>query len=231
MQNIEAITIDLDDTLWDIDPVIERAERILWRWLASNYPRISSIYDQNKILNLRLEIVKDHPDKEFDYRFMRKLILRKIFRDADYEEDLAEGAFAIFDSERNNVTLYDGAIYTLQSLSKKYTLIAVTNGNANLEKIGLRHLFDDVVTAVDVGYAKPDARIFNEAIRKAGTQADKIIHVGDNPEADIIGAANVGLKTVWMNSKSVSWPNNDIQPDLTINRITELCDLLLPEIN
>ena len=82
MQNIEAITIDLDDTLWDIDPVIERAERILWRWLASNYPRISSIYDQNKILNLRLEIVKDHPDKEFDYRFMRKLILRKIFRDA-----------------------------------------------------------------------------------------------------------------------------------------------------
>ena len=231
MQNIEAITIDLDDTLWDIDPVIERAERILWRWLASNYPRISSIYDQNKILNLRLEIVKDHPDKEFDYRFMRKLILRKIFRDADYEEDLAEGAFAIFDSERNNVTLYDGALYTLQSLSKKYTLIAVTNGNANLEKIGLRHLFDDVVTAVDVGYAKPDARIFNEAIRKAGTQADKIIHVGDNPEADIIGAANVGLKTVWMNSKSVSWPNNDIQPDLTINRITELCDLLLPEIN
>lgn len=231
MQNIEAITIDLDDTLWDIDPVIERAERILWRWLASNYPRISSIYDQNKILNLRLEIVKDHPDKEFDYRFMRKLILRKIFRDADYEEDLAEGAFAIFDSERNNVTLYDGAIYTLQSLSKKYTLIAVTNGNANLEKIGLRHLFDDVVTAVDVGYAKPDARIFNEAIRKAGTQADKIIHVGDNPEADIIGAANVGLKTVWMNSKSVSWPNDDIQPDLTINRITELCDLLLPEIN
>ena len=231
MQNIEAITIDLDDTLWDIDPVIERAERILWRWLASNYPRISSIYDQNKILNLRLEIVKDHPDKEFDYRFMRKLILRKIFRDADYEEDLAEGAFAIFDSERNNVTLYDGALYTLQSLSKKYTLIAVTNGNANLEKIGLRHLFDDVVTAVDVGYAKPDARIFNEAIKKAGTQADKIIHVGDNPEADIIGAANVGLKTVWMNSKSVSWPNDDIQPDLTINRITELCDLLLPEIN
>ena len=155
---------------------------------------------------------------------MRKLILRKIFRDADYEEDLAEGAFAIFDSERNNVTLYDGAIYTLQSLSKKYTLIAVTNGNANLEKIGLRHLFDDVVTAVDVGYAKPDARIFNEAIRKAGTQADKIIHVGDNPEADIIGAANVGLKTVWMNSKSVSWPHDDIQPDLTIHRSTELCD-------
>jgi putative hydrolase of the HAD superfamily len=231
LQNIEAITIDLDDTLWDIDPVIERAERILWRWLASNYPRISSIYDQNKILNLRLEIVKDHPDKEFDYRFMRKLILRKIFRDADYEEDLAEGAFAIFDSERNNVTLYEGALYTLQSLSKKYTLIAVTNGNANLEKIGLRHLFDDVVTAVDVGYAKPDARIFNEAIRKTGTQADKIIHVGDNPEADIIGAANVGLKTVWMNSKSVSWPNDDIQPDLTINRITELCDLLLPELN
>jgi HAD superfamily hydrolase (TIGR01509 family) len=231
LQNIEALTIDLDDTLWDIDPVIERAERILWRWLASNYPRISSIYDQEKILNLRLEIVKDYPDKEFDYRFMRKLILRKIFRAADYEEDLSEDAFAVFDTERNNVKLYDGAPNTLQSLSDKYTLIAVTNGNADLEKIGLRHLFDGVVTAVEVGYAKPNIRIFNEAIRKSGTEADKIIHIGDNPEADIVGAANAGLTTVWMNSKSLLWPDEYIQPDITINKITELCDLLLPEIN
>ena len=103
MQNIQAITIDLDDTLWDIDPVIHRAETILWRWLASNYPRISSIYDPEKILNLRTEIAQVYPDKAFDYRFMRKLILRKIFRDADYEENLAEDAFAVFDKERNNV--------------------------------------------------------------------------------------------------------------------------------
>ena len=231
MQNIQAITIDLDDTLWDIDPVIHRAETILWRWLASNYPRISSIYDPEKILNLRSEIAQEYPDKAFDYRFMRKLILRKIFRDADYEENLAEDAFAVFDKERNNVELYDGVLYTLKSLTKKYTLIAITNGNADLERIGLRHLFDDVVTAVEVGYAKPDERIFNEAIRKSGAEAQRILHVGDNPEADIVGAANVGLTTVWMNSKSLVWPDQFIKPDITINKITELCDLLLPEIN
>ena len=98
-------------------------------------------------------------------------------------------------------------------------------------QIGLRHLFDDVVTAVEVGYAKPDERIFNEAIRKSGVEAKRILHVGDNPEADIVGAANVGLTTVWMNSKSLVWPDQFIEPDITINKITELCDLLLPETN
>ena len=150
MLSIKVITIDLDDTLWDIDPVIHEAEAKLWDWLSQNYPRITQIYNQQKILDLRLNVANKYPEKAFDYRFMRKLILREIFKRAGYLEEYAEEAFKVFDIARNNVKLYDGAQETLELLGKHFKLIAITNGNADLNKIGLRHLFYDVVTAVDV---------------------------------------------------------------------------------
>tara|TARA_B100001059_G_C17826467_1_gene581715 strand:- start:1900 stop:2595 length:696 start_codon:yes stop_codon:yes gene_type:complete len=229
--NIKVITIDLDDTLWDIDPVIHEAEAKLWDWLSQNYPRITQIYNQQKILDLRLNVANKYPEKAFDYRFMRKLILREIFKRAGYLEEYAEEAFKVFDIARNNVKLYDGAQETLELLGKHFKLIAITNGNADLNKIGLRHLFYDVVTAVDVGFAKPDKRIFQEAIKKSKVNTEEIIHVGDNPEADILGAANVGLGTVWMNSQQLEWPKKYQKPDMTIVNISELCNLLIPKIN
>ena len=137
----------------------------------------------------------------------------------------------MFDIARNNVKLYDGAQETLELLSADYKLIAITNGNADLNKIGLRHLFDDVVTAVDVGFAKPDKRIFQEAIKRSKVDVHEIVHVGDNPEADIVGAASAGLVTVWMNSQQIEWPEKYQKPDKTIMSISELCGLLIPRIN
>ena len=231
MLNIKAITIDLDDTLWDIEPVIQAAEAELWDWLSLNYPRIAKIYNQQEIVNLRADVANKHPEKAFDYRFMRRLILREIFKRADYPEEYAEDAFTVFDIARNTVKLYDGAQETLELLSADYKLIAITNGNADLNKIGLRHLFDDVVTAVDVGFAKPDKRIFQEAIKRSKVDVHEIVHVGDNPEADIVGAASAGLVTVWMNSQQIKWPEKYQKPDKTIMSISELCGLLIPRIN
>ncbi len=231
MLNIKAITIDLDDTLWDIEPVIQAAEAELWDWLSLNYPRIAKIYNQQEIVNLRADVANKYPEKAFDYRFMRRLILREIFIRADYPEEHAEDAFTVFDIARNNVKLYDGAQEALEILSADYKLIAITNGNADLNKIGLRHLFDDVVTAVDVGFAKPDKRIFQEAIKRSKVDVHEIVHVGDNPEADIVGAASAGLVTVWMNSQQIEWPEKYQKPDKTIMSISELCGLLIPRIN
>ena len=55
--------------------------------------------------------------------------------------------------------------------------------------------------------------------------------IGDNLEADILGAANVGLGTVWMNSQQLEWPKKYQKPDMTIVNISELCNLLIPKIN
>ncbi|HJL92318.1 MAG TPA: HAD family hydrolase [Woeseiaceae bacterium] len=228
MQEIQAITLDLDDTLWDIHPVIDDAERKLWDWLGAHYPNILDCFDREMVINLRKDVNQRYPNKSHDYRFIRRLVLKKLFSSSGYEEKFAEDAFHFFDMHRNKVKLYDGVLRTLDTLAERVKVIAVTNGNANLEMIGIDHLFHDAVYAADAGYPKPDIRIFDEAIRRSGVGTESILHVGDHPENDIVGAANAGLKTVWMNPKLQEWPDYLNKPDITISRISELCDLLLP---
>ena len=228
LQEIQAITLDLDDTLWDIHPVIDDAERKLWDWLGAHYPNILDCFDREMVINLRKDVNQRYPNKSHDYRFIRRLVLKKLFSSSGYEEKFAEDAFHFFDTHRNKVKLYDGVLRTLDTLAERVKVIAVTNGNANLEMIGIDHLFHDAVYAADAGYPKPDIRIFDEAIRRSGVGTESILHVGDHPENDIVGAANAGLKTVWMNPKLQEWPDYLNKPDITISRISELCDLLLP---
>lgn len=227
MNRNQAITIDLDDTLWDCHPVILEAESKLWEWLETNYPKILDNYTQKMVSDLRKKVVKDYPKKSHDYKFLRKYVLRTIFLNSGYDQKFSEDAFDFFDMHRNNVILFDGAIETLELLSTKFRLIALTNGNADLVKIGISHLFFDVIHAADFGYAKPDIKIFNEAIRRSGVNKKDIFHVGDHPVNDIVGAQKAGLQTIWMNPAGISWPGNSDEPDYTIQKITSLKDILM----
>ncbi|MBT8077368.1 MAG: HAD family hydrolase [Gammaproteobacteria bacterium] len=222
MRQIRAITLDLDDTLWEIGPVIRRAESRLWEWLNYHYPRIGERWNSESLLGLRRELSARHADLAHDLRFMRKQVLRHIAVDAGYAEDLVEPAFAVFDKARNEVQFFPDVLPALEALARQFSIIAVTNGNANLDAIGLRHLFRDVVTAVDVGAAKPAAAIFDEAVRRAGVAPHEALHVGDHPELDVDGARNAGLRTAWMNRNGYDWPGHLPEPDLTVSTVTEL---------
>ena len=164
MKTIRVITLDLDDTLWDIAPVIELAEKRLWAWFEENYPLIPKFFSPDKIFILRSKIVKEFPDKSHDFRFIRKVVLSRIAAKLNYDADFIEKAFSVFDQARNEVNLYPDVLPALQKLCKHFTIIAVTNGNANLDDIGIKHFFKCVVTAVDVGVPKPEKPIFEEAI-------------------------------------------------------------------
>lgn len=76
-------------------------------------------------------------------------------------------------------------------------LLVVSNWDGLLpqviEKIGLADYFDDVVVSALVGASKPDARIFEEALRRAGSEPEQVVHVGDEPLADGRGAEALGI--------------------------------------
>jgi putative hydrolase of the HAD superfamily len=227
LHRIRAITIDLDNTLWEIDPVIHRAEAALWSWLSENYPRIPESFSQGDVAVLREVIVEKYwKHKSHDYRFLRKKVLEMLARETGYSADLVEPAFRIFDEARNDVELYPDVLPDLEFLFARFTVIAVTNGNANLQTIGIRHLFHDVVTAADVGAAKPARHIFEVAIRKTGVSPGEILHVGDHPETDIHGGRQAGLRTAWVNRVNAEWPEHLAEPELTVTTITELRELL-----
>ena len=230
MHRIRAITLDLDDTLWPIGPVITRAEGKLWSWLGEHFPKITEQYSPEEAYALRVEAMEKYWEKSHDFRFLRKTVLEHMARTVGYSDDLVDDAFDVFDQARNDVELFSDVLPTLETLKVHFSLIAVTNGNANLQTIGIRHLFHDVVTAADVGAAKPQLPIFIEAVNRAGVNAEETLHVGDHPEIDIVGAQNAGLRTAWMNPNGDGWPDHIVPPDAIVSTMAELLTILEPAI-
>jgi putative hydrolase of the HAD superfamily len=228
MNNIRTITLDLDDTLWAIQPVIKRAERRLYAWLKERYPRITAKFSPAAIVELRNGIAAEHPNRGHDFAFLRREVLRKLANAGDYGEGLVDDAMAVFNEVRNDVRVYPEVRPTLTVLRRSYRLLAVTNGNANLETIGISELFDDVISASVAGAAKPAREIFDVAVKAGGATADQTLHVGDHPQHDVQGALDAGLKAVWINRHGSAWPKDLQQPDRVIRDVGQLISILGP---
>jgi len=157
---------------------------------------------------------------------VRRKVLSKVSAAAGYGEAPVDGAMALFSAYRNDVEVFPEVRPALSALGEKYRVIAVTNGNANLDTIGIRDLFDDVVSASVAGAAKPDREIFDVAVRTGGAQSHETLHVGDHPEADVVGAINAGLRSVWVNRHGDDWPDHLQRPDGIVKDIGDLLALL-----
>ncbi|MDH5622320.1 MAG: HAD family hydrolase [Gammaproteobacteria bacterium] len=229
MNGIRTITIDLDDTLWEIHPVIRRAEQRLYEWLGENYPRITEMYQPEDLRELRTQVIAEFGDRAHDLTFLRHTVLGRIGVAAGYSTDFIDDAFRVFDAARNDVELFPEVVPALEVLGERFRLIAVTNGNANLETIGIRHLFHDVVTAALAGAAKPAPQVFEMAVRVGGASKNETLHIGDHPVYDVEGARAAGLRTAWVNRNEAAWPCEYPSPDLEIAHVGELPALLPAE--
>lgn len=226
MHDIRTITLDLDDTLWAIHPVIERAERKLRDWLRDNYPRTTDMFSATDILKLRENIAREYPGKSHDFTFLRRTVLERLGNASGYGDGLVDGAMTVFSALRNDVDVFPEVRPALQSLRQDYCVIAVTNGNADLNRIGIRDLFHEVISAASAGAAKPDRQIFEAAVHAGGAGAHETLHVGDHPEADVVGARDAGLKSVWVNRSGDDWPDHLQRPDAIVKDVGELLSLL-----
>ena len=226
MNSIRAITLDLDDTLWEIHPVIRRAEQRLYEWLGENFPRITEMYQPADLREVRSQVVIDFADRAHDLTFLRHTVLGRVGVAAGYGPDFIDDAFNVFDAVRNDVDIFPEVIPALEALGEQFKLIAVTNGNANLESIGIRHLFDDVVTAAMAGAAKPAAVVFDMAVMAGGASKQETLHVGDHPLYDVDGARAAGLRTAWVNRTASLWPDDYAVPEIEVTHVGELPGLL-----
>lgn len=222
MNNIRTITLDLDDTLWEIHPVIRRAEQTLYNWLGQHYPKITELHQPQDLRELRAAVVAEFADRSHDLTFLRREVLQRAAAAADYDDDFVDAAFEVFDKERNSVELFPEVLPALQALKDRYTLIALTNGNASLEKIGIDHLFHGSVSAAIAGAAKPAREIFDMAVAVGGAAAAETLHVGDHPSYDVDGARKAGLRTAWVNREASDWPDDLATPDIEVRHVGEL---------
>ena len=226
MNGIRTITVDLDDTLWEIHPVIRRAEQRLYAWLGEHYPAITEKYSREELRVLRQQVLEQHADKVHDLTFLRYTVLTEAAAAAGYTEFRVDEAFAVFDKVRNSVEMFPEARPALIALRRRYTLISVTNGNASLEKIGIDDLFDGHINAAMAGAAKPARPIFDVAVRAGGAAPHETLHVGDHPLYDVYGAREAGLRTAWVNRNGDAWPDEYEAPDIEVRHVGELAEIL-----
>lgn len=208
---IKVITFDLDNTLWDVEPALLRAEQVQQEWLVQHRPGAVEAYDHAALWEFKKSVWKRHPQLAHHVSQMRIQMLYELQLAAGYSPEQshsgAEQAFAAFLKERHKVELYEEALVVLRGLATRYTLGALTNGNADVYKTDAGEYFDFAFLAEEIGASKPAPDMFHAALQRTGVAADSVIHVGDDPEHDIAGAQEVGMHTVWINLKGKDWPD------------------------
>src|ERR1700729_2165444 len=208
------LSFDLDDTLWPVEPVILAAEAAMLAWLRQQHPQVIRGHDRESLPAM--------PERNHDMTFLRHRALSEMFAAAGHSESLADEAFEVFYAARNRVRLYDEVEGSLKRLSERYRLFAISNGNADLKRCGIAHWFEGHVTAISAGAAKPDIRIFTRLLDAARVEAGQVLHIGDDPHLDVIGATNAGMQAAWLNRGAKSWPAQLPPPPRTILSLEEI---------
>jgi putative hydrolase of the HAD superfamily len=223
---IRAITLDLDDTLWPFAPIGARIERVLDAWLREHSPRTAEIFPVETMRAVREQVFRDNPHLHHDMSQLRRMTLEHALRESDADMDLLDPAYEIFYAARNQVECYPDSLAALERIAARVPIAAVTNGNADLERIGMAHHFSFQLGAREHGAAKPDASIFHAACAQLGVAHAEVLHVGDHIEMDVIGATRAGLRSCWINREAHTWTHATLRPDLEFTDLTALADWL-----
>jgi FMN hydrolase / 5-amino-6-(5-phospho-D-ribitylamino)uracil phosphatase len=223
---VRAICFDLDNTLWDVWPVIMRAEQKMYDFLAQRYPRVVANVTIEMMRSAREQTAAAYPQMRHDFTFLRKQTLRDHAREFGYAEAMAEEAFDAFIQARNEVDLYADVLPALEQLRTRYRLFTASNGNADLAQIGIAHFFERTIAARQVGALKPDPAIFHKVIEGTDLQAHEVVYVGDDPLLDVVGARGAGMQAIWIDRQGGEWPPEIAPASYTVRSLTELTQLL-----
>lgn len=145
---------------------------------------------------------------------------------------IAAAADAFTDAKEEAVAPLDDAVEVLGALKRTgLTLGLITNGSSTFQRrklmrYDLERYFDVILVEEEWGVGKPDITIFEEALRALSAEPTHTWMVGDNFEADIVGAHQVGVRGVWMQHGRQPPPHPEVRPLASIDHIRELSWLL-----
>lgn len=204
---IRAVIFDLDDTLWPMLPLIKHAELALSHWLTANAPTIAARTGTVEMRALRGRLQPTDARFQYDLWALRHAMLTELLSEVDADRErvaqLADAGMAVFANARNQVSLFEDVLPALTEMGQYWRLGTISNGFADLNEIGLAQHFQVSLAAHRFGCAKPDARIFLAACAALEVEPGQAIYVGDDLLADVQGARQAGLRSVWLNRAGI----------------------------
>jgi len=193
--------VDYDAVVWDLDGTLCEYVRSKDELLAAAFGTLDveppfSASDYVK----RVDLYADRADSMVE---RRRLCFAELAEENGHDPELGREAADIYAAERDhsNVRFLDGAAEALEYVAERYPLALVTNGGPDMQDqkidgLGIRDHFETIVYAGHDVAAKPDPEPFERALAALDTSPDRSIYVGNNYEADVVGAANAGLDSV-----------------------------------
>uniref|UniRef100_UPI0040486DAE YjjG family noncanonical pyrimidine nucleotidase n=1 Tax=Polaribacter sp. TaxID=1920175 RepID=UPI0040486DAE len=202
---IEHVFFDLDHTLWDF----EKNSQLTFQQIFNELHLDCSLDDFLKVYTpINFEYWKLYREEKITKEELRFGRLKDTFDALQIEvlDELID--FISHEYIRvlpSNNHLFDGVIDLLKYLHEKYQLHIITNGfeevqQLKLENSGIQKYFKHVITSESVGVKKPNPKVFEHSLVLANTIAEKSIMIGDSLEADIFGALECGMKSIYFNS-------------------------------
>lgn len=226
LPTIKAISFDLDDTLYDNWPVLQKAEQAQLAFLHQHVPQSIETTEADWMA-VRRRLAINNPWLCHDIGQWRQQGiyhgLLKLGLANSKAKSISREAFDVFYLWRNKIELSTEVHKTLEQLANRYPLIALTNGNASIEAIGLAGLFKFAIAAGDNGLKqKPHPDMFDVALQRLNIQKHQLLHIGDSMKSDVQGALNAGCSAIWFNPNGKTLTSRTPLPHLEISHLNKL---------
>jgi len=228
LQPITALSFDLDDTLYHNQPIMLQAEQVMQAFFTTHLPQCRPYKRQfwwhHRHLTLRAQPALQHDVTKLRYASYYSAIMA-LTEDHAFAVQLTERAVRLFLQHRSNFVVSNANQTLLGQLAKRYPLIAITNGNVDVERIGLSSYFQHIYHPA-LGYqSKPYADMFEHACQQLTISPIQLLHVGDCGRADVFGAINAGCQAAWLSTYQTG-KAIQILPHVELSSLTELTELL-----
>ncbi|TOA18379.1 HAD family hydrolase [Vibrio parahaemolyticus] len=235
---LKAIFFDMDETLCGTSQADKAAGQKFGAWIQQTYPQVS---DPQAFLQRYLQGVYKKLNAEFpqlvallpDENAFRCGLIQTILAENGIHIDAeqAQQAQHYFDLARMGAfTFFPGVKEMLTDLRKHYKLVVITNGpifsqHPKLKATQMDEWVDHIIVGGEEPEEKPAASIFQKALNLVDVKPEEALHIGDSLAADIAGANNMGILSVWVNATGASNPT-EITPNFEIRETVELKEIL-----
>ncbi len=226
LPKVSAISFDLDDTLYDNVPIITKAENNLLNYLNKQHGEHLTL-DETSWHQHKTVFVEQNKLLAHDVSLLRKRFLADLLTNSGVSNAPSKAlqAYEYFHQHRNNFMVSQACIDVLLELKQKVPLIAITNGNAEPDLIGLSGIFDYVIRPQDGVLMKPEPAIFQKACQLLGLNPKNIVHVGDSHVTDVQGAINSKMTAGWFNPLELKFPGQ-VLPGFEYTDTKDLLNLI-----
>ncbi|MGN0909153.1 MAG: HAD-IA family hydrolase [Succinivibrio sp.] len=231
---VRAVSFDLDDTLYDNQPVIASAEARFSRYIMERYGLGPEVLDEGYWMRWSDWCISSFPELDNDVTLLREQMLLHSLSELGHPISRGEARELVrhFIRIRSEITVPEGSLRLLCDLKEKYPLACVSNGNSDIRQDGLCRYFDyDLRPSAKGPRCKPNPDLFLQFASLAGVRPCQVLHVGDDPFTDVLGAESAGCQSAWLErgiaGKTAGADSLRILPDVQLSSLDELRAILL----